>query len=273
MVLLFLFSIIINQVFVNHCFLSTSEPCNKSFEHQIENGPCNIPVLTVPISKKEFLDKYAFTSPVIFRFSEQEMSKNQKFQQKCQLDNLKKEFGDKYVTVSSANTYSYKRYSMKLANYLEDFILPYDKIKNRPELQYGNETWYFFGENNITEWKSLLDLYQRPTYELPGHTHVYSFGIARFYTGVPFHFHGPVFAETLVGRKRWFLYQPNQAPNFDPDKSTLHWFLDEYPKLSEKNKPLECVLNPLEVIYFPDKWLHATLNLDNVVFISTFLSP
>lgn len=272
----FIFSIIIllcHQVLLVNCFLSTSEPCKNDFDHQIEDGPCNIPVLTEPISQTEFLEKYAFTSPVIFRFSQQEVSKNQKFKQKCQLDNLKKEFGDKYVTVSSANTYSYKRYSMKLASYLDNFILPYDKIENRPELQYGNETWYFFGENNITEWKSLFDLYQRPRYKLPGHTHAYSFGVARFYTGVPFHFHGPVFAETLVGRKRWFLYQPNKAPNFDPDKSTLHWFLDEYPKLAEKNKPLECILNPLEVIYFPDKWMHATLNLDNVVFISTFLSP
>ena len=28
-----------------------------------------------------------------------------------------------------------------------------------------------------------------------------------------------------------------------------------------------------QLIYFPDKWWHATLNIDTSVFISTFLSP
>jgi hypothetical protein len=89
---------------------------------------------------------------------------------------------------------------------------------------------------------------------------------------VPFHFHGPGFAETSIGRKRWFLYPPEQKPDFDPDKSTTQWFIDEYSNL--KNKPFECVLHPFDVIYFPDRWWHATLNIDPiVVFISTFLSP
>lgn len=29
---------------------------------------------------------------------------------------------------------------------------------------------------------------------------------------------------------------------------------------------------PIQVLYFPDRWWHATLNLDTSVFISTFLS-
>jgi ribosomal protein L16 Arg81 hydroxylase len=92
------------------------------------------------------------------------------------------------------------------------------------------------------------------------------------FVGVPFHFHGPGFAETLVGRKRWFLYEPGNRPKFDPDKSTLHWLVEDYKKLTNDAKPLECVLNPLDIIYFPDKWWHATLNVDVAVFMSTFLS-
>lgn len=90
---------------------------------------------------------------------------------------------------------------------------------------------------------------------------------------MPFHFHGPVFAETVVGRKRWFIYEPEKRPQFDPDKSTLHWLLEDYPKLKVDQKPIECILEPFDIIYFPDRWWHATLNIDNVVFISTFLSP
>ncbi len=89
---------------------------------------------------------------------------------------------------------------------------------------------------------------------------------------MPFHFHGAGFAETIIGRKRWFLYKPEEEPYFNPDKSTLHWFLEEYANLDFDKKPLECILEPLDVIYFPDRWWHATLNVDDVVFISTFLS-
>ncbi|VDM70413.1 unnamed protein product [Strongylus vulgaris] len=42
-------------------------------------------------------------------------------------------------------------------------------------------------------------------------------------TGVPFHFHGPVFAEIIYGSKRWFLYPFEERPEFEPDHSTLEW--------------------------------------------------
>lgn len=165
---------------------------------------------------------------------------------------------------------------MKFSEYVNKYVLPFEEddpeLLNSNKLKYGNETWYFFGENNFTEWKSLIDLYERPKYELPSHTHAYSFGVAASFTGVPFHFHGPGFAETIIGRKRWFLYEPNSRPDFDPDKSTIQWFLEDYNRLRDDKRPLECILEPLDIIYFPDRWWHATLNLDNVVFISTFLS-
>jgi hypothetical protein len=194
------------------------------------------------------------------------------FQQKCSFDNLITEFGSKLVTVSTANTYSYKKNTMRLDDYLNKYVLSMEKNDDHHSLKYGNETWYFFGEHNYAEWKTLLELYEQPVYKLPGTSPAYSFGIAGFYTGVPFHFHGPGFAETIHGRKRWFLYPPEHKPRFDPDKSTLHWFLEDYSQLKPAAMPLECVLEPLDVIYFPDRWWHATLNVDNVVFISTFLS-
>jgi hypothetical protein len=64
-------------------------------------------------------------------------------------------------------------------------------------------------------------LYEKPKYDLPKHKSAYSFGVAAALTGVPFHFHGPGFAETVVGRKRWFLYEPGFKPDFDPDQSTI----------------------------------------------------
>ncbi|TNN38799.1 JmjC domain-containing protein 8 [Liparis tanakae] len=90
-------------------------------------------------------------------------------------------------------------------------------------------------------------------------------------SGVPFHWHGPGFSEVIYGRKRWFLYPPHQEPHFHPNRTTLSWVTETYPLLPEAEAPLECTISPGEVLYFPDRWWHATLNLETSVFISTFL--
>ena len=135
------------------------------------------------------------------------------------------------------------------------------------------ETFYFFGYNDMEEWADFFSAYKLPPYELPGHTHALSFGLAGQGSGVPFHFHGPGFAETLHGRKRWFLTPPDIQPEFNPNKTTLQWLREDYHRISEDIYLSECTLRPGEIIYFPDRWWHATLNLDTAVFISTFLSP
>merc|ERR1711974_209306 len=90
-----------------------------------------------------------------------------------------------------------------------------------------------------------------------------SFGLGASGTGVPFHQHGPVFAEVVHGKKRWFLYPPEEKPDFDPQASSLQWLTSEYPKLVAQNKtlPMDCVALPGELLYTPDGWYHATLNL------------
>ena len=79
------------------------------------------------------------------------------------------------------------------------------------------------------------------------HSAALSFGVAGPGTGVPFHFHGPGFAETLFGRKRWFLTQPEFKPEFHPNKTTLQWFLEDYERVREETDIMECTLRPGEV--------------------------
>ncbi|XP_078008730.1 jmjC domain-containing protein 8 isoform X4 [Phascolarctos cinereus] len=90
-------------------------------------------------------------------------------------------------------------------------------------------------------------------------------------SGVPFHWHGPGYSEVIFGRKRWFLYPPEKTPDFHPNKTTLAWLRNTYPALPITERPLQCTVQAGEVLYFPDRWWHATLNLDTSVFISTFL--
>ncbi|KAF6124921.1 jumonji domain containing 8 [Phyllostomus discolor] len=119
--------------------------------------------------------------------------------------------------------------------------------------------------------------------------------------GTTFHPHSVCWVPlllTALGSQRWFLYPPEKTPEFHPNKTTLAWLQDTYPTLTPSTRPLECTVqagevsgwqegvslsrtedpplipvpHPIQVLYFPDRWWHATFNLDTSVFISTFLS-
>ena len=86
----------------------------------------------------------------------------------------------------------------------------------------------------------------------------------------------PGFSEVIHGAKRWFLASPEDETNlkFDPNITTTEWVERIYPTLQEKHSATiyDCVIYPNEVLYFPDRWMHATLNQEDYnFFISVFL--
>ncbi|XP_078440783.1 putative glycosyltransferase [Wolffia australiana] len=85
----------------------------------------------------------------------------------------------------------------------------------------------------------------------------------------------------LVGRKRWALYPPGKVPagvivhvnedDGDVDvetPSSLQWWLDIYPFLDEKDKPIECTQLPGETIFVPSGWWHCVLNLETTIAVT-----
>lgn len=227
-----------------------------------DEGVCNIDVLdSSELSHQQFIERYAYRKPVILKG----LTDNTKFRFLCSKSNLLRQFGDRKVELSTANTHSYKKVCVTFQEYVGGMLRP------QAPGALGSETLYFFGGNNMTEWNNLFQHYESPPYVLPHTSRAYSFGIAGPGTGVPFHWHGPGFAEVIYGKKRWFFYPPKQEPHFDRNRTTLSWVTEVYPNLPEDEAPLECTIGPGEVLYFPDLWWHATLNLDTSVFISTFL--
>ncbi|CAI5445384.1 unnamed protein product [Caenorhabditis angaria] len=228
-----------------------------------QNGICNIERHDAnELTQKEFLKRYAYSEPVIIYNVD-----NSEFQKLTKKAAMLDSWGELPVTLNSANTYSYTRVATTFADYIDKKMKP----QNLDKL--GNETLILFGDIDQKLWAPLLEKYRKPEWELPDHLPALSFGIAGAGTGVPFHFHGPGFAEVVHGSKRWFLYPYEQRPKWNPDETTLEWYLNDYPNLAREDLPLECEMKPGELIYFPDKWWHATLNIQSSVFISTFLSP
>lgn len=155
------------------------------------------------------------------------------------------------------------------------------------------DTLYQFGDQ-LSEISSLL----LPLYELPGKEwmkHVnqtaLSFGLSGTGAGgfekrafffvckkpfltlvkVPFHTHGAVFAEVLVGRKRWFVSAPANKPEFSGVNTTLFWLRNVLPQIADKSIILDGICERGDLLYLPSFWWHSTLNIGQCVFMSVFI--
>ncbi|XP_059717174.1 jmjC domain-containing protein 8 isoform X3 [Haemorhous mexicanus] len=215
-----------------------------------EEPRCTVERADASLTYSLFLQRFAFSRPVILGG----VTDNSAFRALCTREKLLAAFGPLPVRLSTANTYSYRKVDVLFQEYVEHLLKPQDPARlgsalRAPSLPHPGH-------------QPRLQLWDRSTTPpLPPGSG----------SGVPFHWHGPGFSEVIFGRKRWFLYPPDRTPHFHPNESTLAWLQHTYPTLPPAQRPLECTLRPGEVLYFPDRWWHATLNLDTSVFISTFL--
>ena len=94
------------------------------------------------------------------------------------------------------------------------------------------------------------------------------FAIGKTGSGIGLHAHQDAWNQVLFGAKRWTLYpgSPGGVPaeaDFNPTEPHLQWLHDVYPNVKDQSafKPMECVQRPGDIIYVPEGWYHATVNL------------
>ncbi|XP_072733726.1 jmjC domain-containing protein 8 isoform X2 [Ciconia boyciana] len=156
-----------------------------------EEERCTVERADASLSYSVFLQRFAFSRPVILRG----VTDNSAFRALCTREKLLAAFGARPVRLSTANTYSYRKVAVPFREYVEQLLKPQDPAR------LGSDTLYFFGDNNFTEWGPLFQRYVPPAFRIPGTSPAYSFGIAGSGSGVPFHWHGPGFSEVIFGRK------------------------------------------------------------------------
>jgi hypothetical protein len=70
--------------------------------------------------------------------------------------------------------------------------------------------------------------------------------------------------------QKWVAFKKKNGSNIHMKHSTSAKYRDSG---SSKQKPWECTIHEGEMIYFPDGWHHATINLERyTVFVSSFTS-
>ena len=256
---------------------------------------CNLAIEGPDLPLVEFQSVYrARNRPVVIRNATQHSSST--FRLETTVDALRHSVGDALVTLSSANAYSYGRKQIRVADYFERALGPAAErawadaaTSDEAEAEMlASEMYYWFGEHG-DEIASLLERYPLPRFASRtatvtaqiagisaavdadiGRQPALSFGVGPHGSGVPFHFHNDGFSEVLHGSKRWFLY-PSRPPYFSENATSVRWLYRDYPKLRRHQQPYECVIHPGDLLYFPNGWYHAIVNLGETVFMSTFL--
>jgi hypothetical protein len=273
------------------CISLASASDDSSSEHQ-QNKPgwdpkANHPCTIEQISLTDFTLKYGhqgglpplFPRPIIITNSNNANKnksinkRNQQFQNLTRSDSILHSFPQNFtVTLSSSNSFSEHRRIIPLASYLKEVNMG----PTNPNMK-SNENWYLFGETYSTEWKHLLRSYEVPPCQACDNKFdenliALSFGIGNSGSGVQWHVHGPGFSEAIHGRKHWILYPPEHRPDFHPDQTSLNWMYYNYSIIkSIEDRPLECTLSSGDILYFPNMWWHATVNVDDyTAFVSTF---
>lgn len=264
------------------------------------DGPCTIDrVRASELSFRSFTMTYKNKKPVVLTDLTE---RNLAFRRLCERERLLEAWGDTSIVLSTANTHSYDKHVKTLREYVTDHLAP-----QRLDVS-GDRTLYWFGDNNHSEWASHFDKYVAPPFIPESAAVALSFGIGGPHSGVPLHIHGPGFSETIVGRKRWWLSPPKPKPKFDPNATALEWAISVGAAGPEGERSLnvkvadddsgwvhtpehykgiggggegpgpggvkmfECTVGEGEAVYFPDGWWHATLNLDQSVFMSSFVN-
>jgi len=218
---------------------------------------CSIPRLS-HYSKAVFQSRFQGRSPVVFPAPHDSANARASMDEST----LRREFGHLPVTLASANANSYAKLESTLNEYLDGhlFEVPLDAK--------ADELWYLFGDTLASPpWAPLHATFQtvREVQDDP----IIVWGAGGLYSGVPFHRHGPVFAEVLIGSKRWYLSPPDSRPSFSGNETTLSWMVNRGGGAA--GGVLGCTLLPSEILYIPNDWWHATLNLDPyTAFLSTF---
>jgi len=237
--------------------------------------PCNIPKITFSQLLQDYgvsgLPTSEYSKPIIILQNKNDTKStyiNKKFKEMTTYDSLLNHFGPNFeITLSSSNSFSDFRKTISLQQYLDHYVVSKETYPD----QLSNETWYFFGETFTSEWNKFLDYYKLPpcTNCMPEYAAT-SFGIGNKGSGIQWHFHGNGFSENIHGRKYWLLYPEGYKVEFHSNYTSRHWMEEIY---NENDSLLShCTVEEGDLIYFPNGWYHATINLDRYnVFVSTFL--
>ena len=232
---------------------------------------CDFDVLAVPDIQSFVFDYLALQRPVLIR-NATGLHSMKKLYQLWQRSKLKQEFGAvmfNEVEIPYAESFGYnttkktslKEFMSKMRQFQEDM-----ENVSAESISHPNYIFETLPPNSplLSEFKPPAVLDEEITHISPLKIQFY---LGPTLSGAPVHFHRNSWNLLIYGQKRWFMYPPDRA--FYSKEHVWDWWKESY-----RNAPdaLECVQHSGDLVFVPDMWGHAVVNLrESVGLASEFI--
>ena len=236
---------------------------------------CDIDVMAEPDLQSFVFDYLALQRPVLVRnaTNNQQMKTLYHTWQRNKFEQEYRGLNFKEVEVPYAEAFGY---TTSRPTTIKAFMAKMKKL-NQEQKQIGkiddfpNPTYIF---ETISSNSPILKDFYLPSFLDPELTNVESSKL-QFYlgpplSGAPVHFHRNAWNILIYGQKRWFLYPPDKA--FYSKQHVWDWWKQNRGGGREKwtiDPPLECVQYPGDLMFVPDMWGHAVINLKESIGLAS----
>lgn len=238
--------------------------------NQLTREQCDFDVIAAS-DTLSFLSEYlALQRPVLVRNAANNHEMKSLFQ-KWQRNKFEQEYGAltfNEVDVPFAESFRYRTNKTSLKGFMAKMKQLYQSHQIwKAELETLTHPTYIF--ETIPLDSPLLRDFKLPDVLNPNVTHI-SVTKMQFYlgpalSGAPQHFHRSAWNVLIFGQKRWFLFPPTDA--IYSRQHVWEWW-----KGRSHTRGLECVQHPGDLVFVPDMWGHAVINLrESIGFASEFV--
>ena len=235
---------------------------------ELTSERCDFDVLSVPDVQAFTFDYLALQRPVLIR-NATGIHSMKKLYQLWHRSKFKQEYGTltfNEVEVPYAEAFGYtstKKTSVK--DFMQSMKQFHEDNQDVPLASIKHPNYIF---ETLPRDSPLLREFKPPAVLDEEITHINPLKI-QFYlgpplSGAPVHFHRNAWNVLIYGQKRWFLYPPDRA--FYSSEHVWDWWRSSY-----KDSPdaLECVQYPGDLVFVPDMWGHAVVNLRESVGVAS----
>ncbi|KAK7474975.1 hypothetical protein BaRGS_00033786 [Batillaria attramentaria] len=236
------------------------QPDTETFR-KLHTSRCNIKRISVKdLDLERFEAEFRFKKPVIVTFPNG--AADWTVPEKWSQDYLRKTFGLQQASSGTADNILGNYGQASGQHSFTDFT---DRLMRQTSPGSSDARWYvwdrgFYKNANIS---SSLRL---PPY--------FAARVGATGSGLTFHDHYDAWNGMVFGKKRWFVYPDNKSPPGGMKFTNREWYEIIYPKLTREHRPLECVQEEGEIIYVPEGYYHAVMNIgDSIGFAVVARGP
>ena len=113
------------------------------------------------------------------------------------------------------------------------------------------------------------ELADSSTSDVWGQGKLVQFAMGATGSGIAFHAHKDGWCEVIYGTKLWWFYPPQTvAPLHNVFRAHIDWLAEAAVALPPEEQPMSCVQEAGEIMYVPEAWNHATINIGNTIALA-----